>query len=126
MGLFKEEVLMNRKTVIIGVMLMALNITNAYSSTQPLTTDEKKIVEWLHEWYAGAPDHAIPYKWLCQHYIPILSHECQWLREQKNVTDVIISGVDERIALNHKIMEALLRFQGDTEIEVKQHMEQFG
>jgi hypothetical protein len=114
---------MNKKMMIIGVMLMVLGFTNAYSFTQPLTTDEKRIIEWLHEWYAGAPDHDIPHKWLCQHYIPILSHECQLLREQKNAADVIISSVDERIALNHKVIEALLEFQGSTEMEIKQYMQ---
>ena len=143
---------MNRKMMIIGIMLMALGIANAYSFTQPLTadqknindkwlqndmwlhihnpkpltTDEKRIIEWLGEWYAGAPDHDIPYKWLCQHYIPLLSYECHWLREQKNATDIIISNVDERIALNHKIIEALLEFQGSTQIEIERYMQIYG
>ncbi len=117
---------MNTKTMIIGVMLMALSATNAYSFTQPLTMDEKCIIEWLHEWYAGAPDHTIPYKWLCQHYISILSHECQCLREQKNVRDVIINNIDERIALNHRVIKVLLEFQGSSEIEIKQYMQIYG
>ncbi len=121
----KGEIPMNRKGMIIGVMLMALSITNAYSSMQPLTADEKCIIEWLHEWYAGAADHDIPYTWLCQHYIPILSHECQWLKEQKNVIDVIINNIDERIALNHRVIKALLVFQGSSEVEIKQYMQRY-
>ena len=116
---------MNKKSMIIGIMLVAVNIANAYLPTQPLTVDETHIIEWLHEWYAGAPDHVIPHNWLCLHYIPILSHECQWLKEQKNVTDVIISNIDERIILNQSIIKALLEFQGSSEVEINQYMEQF-
>lgn len=109
--------------MLVGGMLMAFSISNAYSFMQPLTADEKRIIEWLYEWYAGAPDHTIPYKWVCMHYVPILGHECLLLKEQKNVTDAIIPSLDERLALNLKIIRALLEFQGLTQMEIEEYMQ---